>query len=70
MSEELKPCPFCGGKVNITDVISPRLYTNIKDTAYYVFCASCDLLLGFDMDFGGQFATEQEAIKAWNRRDS
>ena len=68
MTEKLKPCPFCGGKASVTDVIPPRLY--IEDTAYCVFCASCDLLFGFDMDYGGEFATEKEAVEAWNRRVS
>ena len=68
MTEKLKPCPFCGGEVRVTDVIPPRLY--IEDTAYCVFCASCDLLFGFDMDYGGEFATEKEAVEAWNRRVS
>ena len=68
MIEKLKPCPFCGGEARVTDVIPPRLYT--KDVAYCVYCSSCDLLFGFDMDYGGEFATEAEAIEAWNRRSN
>ncbi|MBR1486297.1 MAG: Lar family restriction alleviation protein [Synergistaceae bacterium] len=67
MTEELKPCPFCGGEARITNLIPPRLY--VKDTAFCVYCASCNLLFGFDIDYGGEFSTENEAIEAWNRRE-
>lgn len=66
MTEKLKPCPFCGGVPSTADWITSRLYT--RDNAFCVYCPSCQLLFGFDADYGGQFATEQEAIETWNRR--
>ena len=66
MSKELKPCPFCGGKVSITNQITSRLYT--KEPTFCVYCWTCDLLFGFDIDYGGQFATPEEAIEVWNTR--
>lgn len=54
MSEQLKPCPFCGGK-------AVRDCTEYKHGATYsVLCEEC----GVEVT---RFA-EIEAIKAWNRR--
>jgi len=50
MSEELKPCPFCGGHAE-----------HIYYDGSSVICASCDVQTQV-------FATEQEAIEAWNQR--
>lgn len=33
-----------------------------------ILCENCDLLFGYDMDYGGTFDTKEEAAKAWNRR--
>lgn len=54
MSEELKPCPFCGS----SDVVLQNL-TDEDDN--YVSCNSCEVQ---------QIATHTRdmAIKAWNRR--
>lgn len=56
MSEELKPCPFCGGK---------RAVTVVDDEAEERFGVKC-------FDCGGMIDAEkdtlQEAIEAWNRR--
>lgn len=50
---ELKPCPFCGG-TNLTII-------NVYGEEYYVDCSTCTTC-----GPGGE--TEEEAIKAWNRR--
>lgn len=50
---ELKPCPFCGGEA------SKRLFYKGK---YRVHCNACDAYSG------DVYATEAEAIKAWNTR--
>ena len=52
MSEELKPCPFCGGKA-ITD--------NMEAIAYLVVCMDCDATASSEerMD---------EATENWNTR--
>jgi len=53
MSEELKPCPFCGGKASI------RLFYGVR---YGVFCDCCDARVG------GLYIEKADAIDAWNRR--
>ena len=59
MSEGLKPCPcpLCGEEAFVcTDQVG-----------YAVRCNSCELILGYDEDWGRQFDTEKNAIEAWNR---
>lgn len=52
MKEKLKPCPFCGGK--------PYVEKDTEDNMT-VDCQECFA--------SGPFSyTEEEAIKAWNRR--
>ena len=60
MSDELKPCPFCGGKR--THV------TNIRD-GLHASCADC-FAKGPSMFFGPEdrSATHNAAISAWNTR--
>ena len=69
---ELKPCPFCGDKPQITT--EKRLTSlefnkgypdngrnlYIEKTMYLVECICCSL--------SKRYTTEQEAIEAWNRR--
>ena len=66
--EELKPCPFCGGEANIIKNEHPRLHRPIKNGLYHVECCECNVMIGYDTDYGGQFDTKEEAIKAWNKR--
>lgn len=66
MQTELKPCPFCGGKAEILKP-TPRI-SRYRAYIYSVYCSDCDLLFGYDEDYGGIFETDQEAIEAWNRR--
>ena len=66
---QLKLCPFCGEQARVIASHHPRLYRPSRNGNYYVVCDSCDALLGFDEDYGGQFDTEEEAIEAWNRRE-
>jgi len=56
MSDELKPCPFCGGEASI------RIDTS-HSTACLIGCATMGC-------FGHEQweETEAEAIAAWNRR--
>ena len=57
--KELKPCPFCGGKVTIENI------ANDKDDEYYmVQCEYEDC--GASCCFGE--GTKKEIIKRWNRR--
>lgn len=57
MSEELKPCPFCGGEAEI--IIFSAEYGTVT-----VGCANeeCDIAMG------KAFFTDEEAIRHWNRR--
>ena len=53
MSEELKPCPFCGGKAEIL---------NYSENAWLVYCRMCDGMVE------RWRKTKKEAIEQWNRR--
>ena len=55
--EELKPCPFCGGRCG-------RMMFSIgsNGTRYRIYCRDC----GAEGPYVGE---EAEAIAAWNRRD-
>lgn len=65
MSEQLKPCPFCGGRATIEIVEDPcdcRLSMKVQcygETGR----ARCETICETFM-----FATEREAIDAWNTR--
>ena len=61
MSEQLKPCPFCGseGKVFFND---EACYHGGNGT-YYIACAECT-------SRGKSGNDKQQAIEAWNRRIS
>ena len=50
--ENLKRCPFCGGKA--------ELFGTETNGIFYVKCLECDVDSNFD--------TPEEAIAAWNRR--
>lgn len=58
MSEELKPCPFCGGEAEIRPVTMPD--GNVRQ---YVSCLndSCGAASGL-------FGMDCYAVDAWNRR--
>ena len=57
MTENLKPCPFCGGDAT--------LRKNEYSDGYYVTCLSktCSVLV-----VTCQRKTEEEAAEIWNRR--
>lgn len=57
MNEELKPCPFCGGKAEI--IIFSAEYGTVT-----VGCTNeeCDITMG------KAFFSDEEAIQHWNRR--
>jgi Lar family restriction alleviation protein len=63
MSDDLKPCPFCGGKKNIicrTDYDGRDAYAV---SCRYHECHGSIFTLGY-----GYFADKAEAIAAWNTR--
>lgn len=63
MSEKLKPCPFCGGKVGIDNI------PDTDGTNYYmIYCKNenCNA----SACFGDLSEKKTSAIKAWNRREN
>ena len=63
----LLPCPFCRGEVSIVNY-DPRLYRPSRNHTYAIVCSECDIMFGWDIDYGGRFDTEEEARLAWNTR--
>ena len=61
MKEEIKPCPFCGGKAEMTcdDAAGYMGYTS----DYYVSCKKCGAT-------GKYEKSKAKAITAWNKRTS
>ena len=60
MTEKLKPCPFCGGKAEVSyqdDVFFRRRLYSVKCGEY----SDC-------MGSMGWCNTEEEAVELWNRR--
>lgn len=57
MTEERKPCPFCGGKAKV--VWMP--YIGAEGIGLVVECNQCWAQTGY-------YDTREEAIDAWNRR--
>lgn len=64
----LDVCPICGSLVSFVENEAPRLCRPVKNHPIYIRCNSCDLLFGYDIDYGGEFDTKEEAAAAWNRR--
>ena len=62
MSEELKPCPFCGEKAEIETWTTST--THIKYKNYRVGCYKC----GIHTDWMALNEGKASAIEAWNRR--
>lgn len=61
---DIKTCPFCGGKAKIVDTF----------VGYIVVCIAYDKLKNGKYATKhsievGPFKTEQEAIKEWNKRN-
>jgi hypothetical protein len=54
MSDEIKPCPFCGGEAKL--IGEPK--------CYWINCQNSDCLTSS----GINQKTEEEAIQYWNRR--
>ena len=55
MENDLKPCPFCGGKV--------RIHVGVIRGLTMIVCEKCLATVSF----GGK-EQKQAAVKAWNRR--
>jgi Lar family restriction alleviation protein len=64
MTEELKPCPFCGYALPFEEGICPPLLNEEEDTEltpWLIGCSNCGC-------GGPPELSEQKAIKAWNTR--
>ena len=55
MNEELKPCPFCGGKAELL---------KLDVSEYFVHCPNPNCFIGQDL----LYRSKKTAIKKWNRR--
>ena len=51
--DQLKPCPFCGGAVEIVGESNPFL----------IWCETCGLEFGHEKDY-----KTYQIVEAWNRR--
>ena len=58
VNEELKPCPFCGGKA----------YVGIYEYATIVICDQCGAQTA-EVGISPYYAAKDEAIKRWNKRE-
>ncbi len=59
MSDEgLKPCPFCGGKAELTEWHGGNEYSH----GWWVICEECGVYADFHT------SEKRVAIKAWNER--
>lgn len=70
--DELKPCPFCGGKAETHDEVIVMPYIDYKTGAYYdadvnyherTGCPKCDMWFYIEED-----ELEGTTIQKWNRR--
>lgn len=57
MKDNLKPCPFCGGKAECK-----TNYMFGRSHGHFVFCTKCSITQD------RVYATKTYAIKKWNRR--
>lgn len=63
----LVPCPFCGGDADVV-AYDPRLLRPSRNHVYSVSCNECEMMFGWDIDYGGRYDTEYEAMLSWNTR--
>lgn len=57
---ELKPCPFCGGRVELMNLMTP-----IK-MFYCLNYQTCGAIVSFDNPLANRF--DKAKVEAWNRR--
>ena len=60
---ELKPCPFCGGRAHMTEL------NKIAAFRYIVCCVNRDCIAyRLSSAYTPRYYTEEEATEKWNRR--
>lgn len=65
MTQELKPCPFCGGKAKIQTIRTNTIPTHAK---HYCYCKKCFAAGQAFSDYENDGSSVFKAISAWNRR--
>ncbi len=66
---ELKPCPFCGGEVD--------LFKDVHNKKFGIECSNCRMFFGIELEdvreledgWHFTFDTVDSMIEAWNRRE-
>lgn len=66
--EELKPCPFCGGKANIRAVMIPVKWIKNEPILRKKYCAECVNDKCYVAPVSDEKDTEEEAARIWNMR--
>ena len=61
MTEQLKPCPFCGGE-------NVKVFGPVGWNREYGISHSCRLFYNGAQELAQGFRSAQDAIAAWNRR--
>lgn len=64
----LLPCPFCGSEVAVVAYEPRLLRPSRKNHIYSVSCNECEMMFGWDIDYGGRYYNEYEAMLDWNTR--
>lgn len=64
VDDELKPCPFCGGAVEISVFVSEEDGSEL----YGVTCDSCGLYADFSEGIKELETARIRTVMAWNRR--
>ena len=60
---ELKPCPLCGYE---PEICQSEAYIG-RDGHYFIQCAACAWVFGYQTDCGGIYSTLELAAKDWNK---
>ena len=77
MTEELKPCPFCGGKAVVERVHPVFMLKKFKDLYFAAGCPKCGASTAMfrtkktkspTMNGWYNYKAKQKAIEAWNKR--
>lgn len=66
--EELKPCPFCGGKAKLRATTTRTYPNHCKHYCYYCYCEKCFATGQSFSDYDDDGSSVFKAIEAWNRR--
>ena len=69
MTEEIKPCPFCGGEAELDFAHKNFVYTDddgiARETGFFYTVKCINAVCGCAI---GTYSDAEMAIEAWNRR--